>query len=71
MQTSYSFDSQTMYNIAKGALHYLAVSVLLVVIDTLFQVAGQVHFTDPVVAAGFMFVIGNAYNVAKEWAKGQ
>ena len=70
MQIAYSFDKQTILNIAKGSLHYAAVSLAIIIVDTVFSMLGQVHFNDPLVAAGYVFIIGNIYNTSKEYIKG-
>ena len=70
MQIAYSFDRETVRRIIKGIFHSILSTSLLVVLNGLLAIAGQVHITDPTIAAIFMIVCQNLYNSAKEYISG-
>lgn len=70
IQEKFSFDVETIRKIRKGFVHSLVVTVLFLTADSLAQLAGAVHFSDPFIAGIYMIVCQNAYNTAKEWIKG-
>ena len=69
-QTAFSFDSVTARKIWKGAYHSLIVTLLLGALETASQLAGTVHFVDPVMTMVYAYAIQNIYNVLKEYVSG-
>ena len=70
MQKAFNFDKETVRKILRGAWHSALVGVLIISVDTVFQVLGTVTISDPMMAAVYSMVCANLYNVAKEYVKG-
>lgn len=70
MQRALSFDQESVRKILKGAWHSLLVTVGLLVLNTLLELANQVHIQDPAISAIFTYAAQNLYNIGRQFLKG-
>lgn len=70
MQQKFTFDRETTVKIMRGFLHSAVVTVIMLLLDSLFQITQTVKISDPLIAATFSYVSQNLYNIGKEYVSG-